>query len=361
MMVVSELALALVLLVGAGLMVRTFWKLQAVNIGLDPARVVTMRLSLPEKQYAKGPAVQQLWSRLLERVKAIPGVQGASVVSGLAPMRPLNANDMQIEGYVKKTGGPDQNVDYDQSVAPGYFEMLHIPMLEGRPFDARDGAAGNKVVIVNPTFARAFYGNESPIGRRVREDSDKAPWRTIVGVAADVKNGGIDKPTGTELYLPYSQIEDGNRSEFLAVKTANDPQQIVSTIRRQVAELDPALPVSQVRLMEDVIAAANARPRFLTVLLSMFSFVALALAAVGIYGVMAFMVARRTQEFGIRMAIGAGPADVLNLVLGQGLKIGVVGVALGLGGALILTRFIRQLLFGVAAFDPLTFLRRLPC
>ncbi|HMF75303.1 MAG TPA: ABC transporter permease [Bryobacteraceae bacterium] len=355
LMVVSELALALVLLVGTGLMVRTFWKLQAVNIGLDPSRVVTMRLSLPEKQYSQAPAVTQLWSRLLERIKGIPGVQSASVASGLAPLRPLNADDMQVEGYVKKPGGPDQNVDYEQAVAPGYFEMLRIPLIEGRTFDERDGTAGNKVAIVNSTFARTFYGNQSPIGRRVREDSDKAPWRTIVGVAADVKNGGIDKPTGTELYLPYSQMEGGNRSVFLAVKTANDPRQILSAIRRQVAELDPSLPVAQVRLMEEVIAAANARPRFLTVLLSMFSFVALALAAVGIYGVMAFMVARRTQEFGIRMALGAGPANVLNLVLTQGMQIGLVGVSLGLAGAFILTRFIRQLLFGVAAFDPLTF------
>jgi putative ABC transport system permease protein len=354
LMVVSELALALMLLVGAGLMVRTFWKLQAVNIGLDSSRVVTMRLSLPEKQYSQPTAVKQLWSRLLERVKGIPGVQSASVASGLAPLRPLNANDMEIEGYVKKAGGPDQNVDYDQIVAPGYFEMFHIPLLEGRGFNERDGAAGNKVAVVNATFARTFYGSESPIGRRIRED-DKVPWRTIVGVAADVKNAGIDKPAGTELYFPYSQVKGGNRSAFLVVKTVNDPRDVLPAIRRQVAELDPSLPVAQVRLMEEVIAAANARPRFLTVLLSMFSFVALALAAVGIYGVMSFMVARRTQEFGIRMAIGAGPADVLPLVLTQGLQIGLIGVALGLGGALVLTRFIRQLLFGVAAFDPVTF------
>lgn len=356
LMVVSELALALVLLVGAGLMVRTFWKLQAVNVGLDPSRVVTMRLSLPEKQYAQSASVRQVWTRLLERVKGTPGVQSASVIDGLPPLRPINANDIQIEGYVKKPGGPDQNVDYDQSVAPGYFEMLHIPVLEGRPFDGRDGADSNKVAIVNSTFARTFYGNESPIGRRVREDSDKAPWRTIVGVAADVKNGGIDKPTGTEIYMPYSQTDGGIRSLYLAVKTSNDPRQIIATVRRQIAEIDPSLPVAQVRLLEDVIAAANARPRFLTALLSLFSFVALSLAAVGIYGVMAFTVAKRTQEFGIRMAIGAGPADVLNLVLGQGLKIGLVGVVAGLVGAFILTRFIRQLLFGVAAFDPLTFI-----
>ena len=355
LMVVSELALALILLVGAGLMVRTFWKLQQVNIGLDPSHVITMRLSLPEAQYAKMPAVKQLWARLLDRVTVMPGVQSAAVVSGLAPSRPLNANDIEIEGYVKKPGGPDQNVDYDQAVSPGYFEMMRIPMLEGRSFDARDGANSNKVAILNLTMARAFYGNQSPIGHRIREDSGDDSWCTIVGVAADVKNGGIDKPTGTELYFPYSQVAGGIRGLFLAIKTSGDPRRVLPAVRRQVVDLDPSLPVAQVRLMEDVIASANSRPRFLTVLLGLFSFIALALAAVGIYGVMAFMVARRTREFGIRMAIGAVPADVLRLVLGQGMRIGLVGVALGAFGAFILTRFMRQLLFDVQSFDPLTF------
>lgn len=355
-MVVSELALALILLVGAGLMVRTFRNLQQVHIGLDPARVVTMRVVLPPGQYPQAAAVRQLWTRLLERVSALPGVESASVVSGLAPMRPLNANDTKIEGYVKAPGGPDENIDFYQGVSPGYFEMLRIPVLEGRTFDARDGAEANRVVIINQTMARMFYGNQSPIGRRVKEDSnDAVPWRTVVGVVADVKNAGIDKPTGTELYFPYTQADGGIRGMYLAVKTVNDPQQIVGSVRAQVAQLDPSLPIAQVRLMEDTIRAANGRPRFLTVLLSLFSFLALALAAVGIYGVMAFLVERRTQEFGIRMAIGATPSDVLSLVLSQGLTIGLAGVAAGAMGALALTRFIRQLLFGVGWFDPVTF------
>jgi predicted permease len=353
-MVVSELALALILLVGAGLMVRTFWKLQQVNIGLDPSRVMTMRLALPDAEYKQIPAVRQLWTRLLERVDAVPGVRSAAVISGLPPLRPLNANDIEIEGYVKKPDGPDQNVDYDQAVSPGYFEMLHIPIIEGRAFDARDGANGNKVAVINLTMARAFYGSQSPIGRRIREDR-KMPWYTIVGVVADVKNGGIDKPTGTELYFPYSQLDGGIRSMYLVIKTGGDPQRIVSAVRRQVSELDPSLPIAQVRLMDDVIAAANARPRFLTVLLTLFSFVALSLAAVGIYGVMAFLVAQRTREFGIRMAIGAQSGDVLSLVLAHGMRMGLVGIVVGALGAFVLTRFIRQLLFGVQSFDPVTF------
>ncbi|MEX2261665.1 MAG: ABC transporter permease [Bryobacteraceae bacterium] len=354
-MVVAELAFALILLVGTGLMVRTFWKLQQVNIGLDPSRVITMRLALPMAQYTQWTAVRQLWARLLEGVTAIPGVESASLVSGLAPVRQLNANDTEIEGYVKSPGGPDENVDYYQYVSPGYFEMLRIPIVEGRAFDARDGYGANKAAIINRTLARTFYGNQSPIGRRIRESSSTAPWRTIVGVAADVKNGGIDKPTRTELYFPYSQVDGGIRSMYLAIRAVGDPRRIVSAVRAQTVGLDPSLPIAQVRLMEDVIAAANVQPRFLTLLLSLFSVIALALAAVGIYGVMAFVVARRTQEFGIRMAIGAGHADILNLVLGQGMRIGLIGVALGALGAFALTRFIRQLLFGIESFDPLTF------
>lgn len=356
-MVVSELALALMLLVGAGLMVRTFWKLQQVNVGVDPARVVTMRVVLPQAQYNDFAAVNQLWTRLLEKVRGLPGVESASVAGGLPPIRQLNANDIEIEGFVKVQGGPDQNADYFQPVSPGYFELMHVPIVEGRAFDHRDGADGNKSVIINQTMAKTFYGNQSPIGRRVRPSArGDNPWRTIVGVAADVKNGGIDKPVGTELYFPYAQLNGGSRGMYIAVKTTGEPNRIVSAVRAQIAEVDPSLPVAQVRLLDDIIAAANARPRFLTVLLSLFSFIAVALAAVGIYGVMSFLAAQRTREFGIRMAVGAAPSDVLALVLGQGMRMGIAGVVIGAAGAMALTRLIRQLLFGVGAFDPLTFI-----
>jgi putative ABC transport system permease protein len=355
-MVVAELALALVLLVGAGLMVRTFWKLQQVNIGLDPSHVITMRLALPQGQYAQISDVRALWSRLLERVRAVPGVQAATLSSGMEPQRQLNANDTRIEGYVKQQGGPDENVDFYNTVAPNYFEAMRIPIVEGRAFDQRDGNGGSLTTIINQTMARAFYGNQSPIGRRIGGNQKGENWRTIVGVAADVKNAGIDKPTGTEIYLPYEQADGGLRGMFLKVKTAGgSPGALMPAIRREITNLDPNLPIAQVREMEEVIAAATTRPRFLTVLLSLFSAIALGLAAVGIYGVMAYTVAQRTQEFGIRLAIGASPSDVLRLVMGQGLTLGLVGVAAGAIGAVTLTSFLKQLLFGVEAFDPITF------
>jgi putative ABC transport system permease protein len=353
-MVVSELALALVLLVGAGLMVRTFWKLQQVHIGLDPSRVLTMRLALPQGQYAENADVKQLWGRLLERVRGIPGVQSVTLASGLPPQRPLNANDTMIEGYVKRKGGPDENVDFYQIVSPGYFETMKVPIVEGRPFDLRDGDGGAQTVIINRSMAQAFYGSQSPIGRRIKTNFN-GPWRVIVGVAADVKNVGVDKPAGTELYLPYAQADGGQRGMFLTVKAASDPEALIAPIRREIASLDASLPVSLVREMDEVIGAATTRPRFLSVLLTLFSVIALGLAAVGIYGVMAYTVAQRTQEFGIRLAIGASPGNVLSLVLNQGIALGMIGVALGAAGAFFLTRFLKRLLFGIEAFDPLTF------
>jgi hypothetical protein len=277
-MVVGELALALVLLVGAGLMVRTFWKLQQVNIGLDPARVITMRVALPPTQVQQPAAVRQTWDRIVERIRTIPGVEAVSIATGLPPLRPLNADDTDIEGYVKKPGGPDQNVSFYQGVAPGYFEMMRVPIIEGRALDARDGNGAPGAVVINLTMARAFYGNESPIGRRIRRGNNDQ-WRTIVGVAADVKNAGVDKPAGTEVYFPYAQA-DGVRGIILLVKTPGDPRSIVSAVRSQIFQVDSTLPVSQVRLMSDVIGAATTRPRFLTILLSLFSFIAVALAAV---------------------------------------------------------------------------------
>jgi predicted permease len=351
-MVVSELALALMLLVGAGLMVRTFWKLQQVNVGLDPTGVITLRLNAPQGQYARTEDVTALWTRLLERARAVPGVEAATLLSGLPPQRPLNANDVKIEGYVKTEGGPDQNVDFFQAVAPGYFETMRIPLIEGRLLDERDGAGAPKAIVINQTMARMFFPNGA-LGRRLIDPDGAA--RTIVGVVADVKNAGVDKPAGTELYYTYQQPAANTRGMYLALKMNRDPGPILAAVRREIATLDPNLPVSQVEPLTAAIERTTSRPRFLTVLLALFSLVAVALAAVGIYGVMAYAVAQRTREFGIRMAIGAERGDVLQLVLGQGVRLGLIGVLLGATGAAALAGFLKQLLFQVEPFDPATF------
>jgi predicted permease len=354
-MVVGELALALVLLIGAGLMVRGFWRLQQVDIGLRTEGLVTLRIALPQAAYPRGEEVVQFWTRLQERVRALPGVESATMMAGMPPIRPLNANDTQIEGWVQREGGPIQNIDYYQAVGETFFETVGARLVEGRLFDSRDGTGGVPTVIVNQTMARTYYPGESAIGRRIRPSFQDA-WRTIVGVVGDVKNAGADQPTGTEIFLPQAQSAGfGGRNAYLVIRTRGEPGPVVASARREVAAIDPALPVASVRTMEEVLSQSRARPRFLTLLLALFSGVALALAAIGTYGVMSYAVAQRTGEFGIRQALGALPADVLRLVLRQGLVLGVAGALIGAAGAGFLTRFLGGLLFGIDRLDAATF------
>lgn len=355
LMITSEIALALVLLIGAGLMMSAFWKLQAVRSGVQPENVITMRLALPRELYRQPADILTFWANLERRARTLPGVVNAALVSGLAPARPVNANDTQIEGFVARQGGPLQNIDYWNGASAGYFSTMGIQLLEGRRFNDGDGAGSQPVVLINETFARIYYPGQSPIGKRIRPGFTD-PWRTIVGVVSDVKNAGLDKPAGTELYFPMAQTEGNFRSAYLLARTQGDPTQLVSALRAVVRELDPALPISNVMPMTEVMAKAQARPRFLALLIALFSSVALGLAALGIYSVMAYSVAQRTNEFGIRMAMGALQGDVLRLVLRQGLLLGAAGVAAGALGALALSRLLRGSLYGVEAFDPWPFL-----
>jgi predicted permease len=355
-LVVSELALALILLIGTGLMVRAFWKLQEVHTGIRPDNLLTLRVVLPQPAYPENARVLQFWSSVHQRMAGLAGVSSASFVSGLPPIRQVNANDTQIEGFVQRQGGPIQNIDYYQTAGPRYFETMGIRLVEGRFPDERDGANAPLVLIVNQTLARMYWPGESALGHRMKP-SFQGEWRTIVGVVEDVKNGGIDKPTGTELYVPYGQTGgQGMRSAYVILRTQGDPVRMASAARAIIREMDASLPVSSVRTMDEVMSLAQSRPQFLTMLLTLFSSVALVLAAVGIYGVISYSVAQRTNEFGIRMAMGASPRDVLRMVLGQGLLLGGLGVAVGAAGALALTRLIRGLLFGISSFDPVTFI-----
>ncbi|MBS1829633.1 MAG: ABC transporter permease [Acidobacteria bacterium] len=354
-MVVSELALALMLLIGAGLMIRAFRKLQAVETGIRSDRVLTMRIALPPPVYPENQRVVQFWDQLLKRVNGLPGVAAASMFSGMPPIRPLNASDTEIEGWVKQEGGPGQNIDYYQTAGDRFLEATGARLVEGRVFDERDGENAPPVLVINQTMARMYWPGQSAVGKRVRPNF-RDPWRTVVGVIGDIKNAGVDKPSGTELFLPFRQTQGlGIRNGFLVIRTNGDPRDMARAARAEIAALDASLPVSQVRTMDDIMALANARPRFLTALLSIFSGVALVLAALGIYGVMSYLVAQRTNEFGIRMAIGAQQTDVLWLVIRQGLILGTVGVALGAVGAAGLTRYLKGLLYGTDALDPTTF------
>jgi len=355
-LVAGELAMALVLLIGCGLMLRAFWKLQEVHTGLHADNVITMRVSLPSGTYTDNAKITDFWTRLDARLMNLPGLQSAALVSGLAPMRPPNMNDTDIEGFVQTPDGPIQNVDFYQSVSKDYFATMGIRLMHGRLFDDRDVQGAPAAVIINKTMATTFWPRQNPVGRRIRPGGSK-DWCTIIGIVDDVKNAGLDRPAGTELYLPYRQPAGaGNSDMYIVMRTpAGELRLLAGLVREQLNEIDPALPLADVRLMEEVLARAQARPRFLTLLLSLFSGVALAIATVGIYGVVSYSVARRTKEFGLRMVLGAEGGDVLGLVMKQGAGMVAIGIVAGLATAFALTRLMASLLFGVTATDLPTF------
>jgi len=356
-LVAGELAMALVLLIGCGLMLRAFWKLQDVHTGLAADNVITMRVSLPSGTYADNGKIANFWTRLEERITHIPGVQSAAIAYGLPPLRSPNMNDTSIEGFVKREGGPIENVDFYQLVSKDYFATMGIRLMDGRLFDDRDVAEAPGVVIVNRTMAMTFWPGQSAIGRHVRTSSPNVPWSTVVGVVDDVKNGGLDRPAGTELYFPNRQAEKAGVGDMYVVMRAQSGNSggLAGAVRGQLNEMDSSLPLADVRTMDEVLERAQARPRFLTLLLTLFSVTALAIATVGIYGVVSYSVARRTKEFGLRMVLGAQGGDVLGLVMRQGAGMVVIGLAAGLVTAFALTRLMASLLFGVAPTDAATF------
>ena len=347
-LVVTQVAMAFALLAGAGIMLRSFWKLQQVNAGFNPKGLLTFSLSLPDATYKDDAARNLFWSSLQERLQRIPGAVSVSLASDVPPLQREVDNDTQIEGFVRVPNGPIENVAYYQAVGEDFFRLIGARLVDGRWLNASDENKNSPGVMVNAAMARTFWPHESAVGHRVRPGD--SPWCRVVGVVADIKNAGVDKPVGTELFYPYRLAP---RSSFdVLVKTEGEPMSLVGQARRAVAAIDPSLPLAKVRTMEDVVAASTTRPRFLTLILGMFSVLALCLAAVGIYGVIAYSVEQRTAEFGIKMALGAEPQQMLKQVIGQGLTLGLIGVAIGLSGALLLTRFMEGMLFGVSKWDP---------
>ncbi len=356
LLVVSEIALAVVLVVGAGLMLRSFAALQSVDPGFDHDGVLTFRLFLPSATYAGPPEQLSFYRELNSRLLEIPGVESATLMSGLPPIRRLNANTMQFEGLQFSDEGPPSEVDYWQFVMDDYFSTMEIPLLEGRLPVASDSDPAAPVGVINETMAD-MYWPDGALGRRLRPGSD-APWITVVGVVGDVKNGGMDQDAGTELYFYAPQVAAlgfGQATMNVVLRTSLEPVSLSETARRTVWSLDPSLPLTNVQTMEEAVFGSMARPRFLTMLLGVFGSLALALAAVGTYGVMSYFVAERRREMGIRMALGAEAGGVLMLVLRQSLKIAVVGLVVGVGAAFGLSRFVESWLYGVSAFDTVTF------
>jgi predicted permease len=361
-LVVAEVALALMLVIGAGLLLRTVANLTNVDAGFDRSRIATFSMALALADYPQPAARAALFQRVLERLRATPGVQGASAMSGLPPNRPLNANDTDIDNYTAPPEGPFENVDYYQNVMTDYFETMGIPIVEGRSFQASDAASTGMVAVVNETLVNTCWKGLNPIGQRLRPCcGDRIPWFTVIGVAKDVKQGGVDQKTGTEFYFLVDQTARvppplGNAPSLMNVvlRTTLPPATLRQSVEAAVRDADPSVPVVRLRDMNAVFDESIRRPRLMAQLLGGFAALALLLAAIGTYGVLSYMVAERRREIGIRMALGAAQTSVLGQVMKQGLVLTGAGIAIGLAGAFGLNQLIAALLFGVQPTDPLT-------
>ena len=352
-LVVFEVALSLMLLVGAGLLTRSFLSLLRTDPGFNPDNVITMNLVLPAAKYKDRPARAAFYDDLVQRVKTQPGVQSAAFVNYL-PLGGSNSSDSYlVEGEPEAAPGQEQDGRY-RVATPDYFRTMDISIVRGRAFTEQDKAGAPPVVIVNETLARKHWPGQDPLGRRIRfyGPLEKAPWMEVVGVIKDVKHE-LNIPVEPEYYLPHAQ--DPWNAMILVARTTVDPASLSAALRQQVWAIDKDQPVFDVKTMQEVRSISVAIYSFSSVMLAIFAAVALVLAAVGIYGVMAFAVTQRTQEIGIRMALGARRADVLKLVVKHGMKLALLGIVIGLAGSWVLTRFIAKLLVGVQPTDLLTF------
>lgn len=354
-LVVVQVALALTLLTGAGLMAQSFLRLQQVALGFDGNRVVTMQVTLAGQAYQTPASAVDYFTRLVTRVRAEPGVEDASLISGLFLSTTPNSTNFNIEGRPVFTPAESVEVPVD-TAAPGYFATMRVPLLRGREFTDGDTAESTRVVVINDTMARMFWPGEDPIGRRITygvPDGDNTQWRTIVGVVADTRRTGYEAPVRPETYLPLAQSP--SRGMMLVARTAADPLTALPAIRRAVRELDPSQPIYRVATVEELTRELTAERRLNTLLFVLFAIVAALLAAAGVYGVIAYSVEQRTRELGVRMALGARPPEVFGLVLREGMTMAAVGVAGGLALALAATRVMRTLLYETSATDPWTF------
>jgi putative ABC transport system permease protein len=353
LLVVSEVALSLMLLVSAGLLIRSFLELVRTDAGFNPDNLLTMNLVLPAAKYKEDAQRADFYSELVRRVKAMPGVESVAAVNYL-PLGGSNSSDaFLVEGVPEPPPGQEFVGRY-RVCTPDYFLTMGIPVLKGRAFTEQDKAGAPPVVIVNETLARRYWPNQDPIGKRIRFTGpiEKNPWIQVVGVVKDVKHE-LNIPVTEDYYLPHAQ--DSWQSMVLVAKTSVDPLALAAPIRQEVAAIDRDQPVFDVHTMREVRAISLALYSFSSVMLSIFAGLALLLAAIGIYGVMSYAVTQRTQEIGIRMALGARVRDVIKLVLRNGMSLAVIGVIVGLAGAYGLTRLLASLLVGVAPTDVLTF------
>ncbi len=351
-LVVAEVALALALLVGAGLMLRSFARLQQVNPGYNAENALTAGLSLPASRYKEGPQVIAFYQQLLDKVSTMPGAQSAGLVDAL-PLAGGNYLSFVVEGRALRPTDNQPDAEH-RVVSPGYFKTMGIPLIRGRLLSDQDHAQTPIATVIGETMARRYFPNEDPIGKRINlGDPQTSPWRTIVGIVGDVRNEELSAEPNPQMYVSFAQLPRQNLS--LVVRGAGDPASLIAGVRSAVAELDRDLPLYNLRTLTQMLSESLARERFSLLLIVIFAGLALLLAGVGVYGVLAYSVTQRTHEIGVRLALGGSRRDVLRLVVGQGMKLVLVGIGAGLLAAFALTRLMAGLLYGVTATDPLTF------
>ncbi|HUF34462.1 MAG TPA: ABC transporter permease [Gemmatimonadales bacterium] len=359
-LVVAQTALALTLLTGAGLLIKSFARLQGVDPGFTAGHLLTFTLALPEAGYAADGRQVGFYDRALTALREVPGVQAAGATSVLPFGGTWSTSSVEIEGLQVPENQPGPWGDV-RIVSTGFLETLRVPLLRGRLLGEQDRDGAPRVAVIDEEFVRRYWPGENPIGKRFAfgpppdaTDSAARAWIEVVGVVGHTKHEGLDAEDRLQMYLPYGQVPQ--RAMAVAVRTAGDPERSLNQLREAVRAVDPDLPISNVRTMDELVEQSVGQRRLSMMLLSLFSGIALLLASIGIYGVMSYSVSQRSRELGVRIALGAGRTDVLRLVLRQGMSLALAGIAIGVGAALVLTRVIVSQLFGVRATDPLTFL-----
>jgi putative ABC transport system permease protein len=353
-LVVLEMALALVVLVSAGLLIRSFWRLQQVNPGFAPQNTLAMSLGLPVTKYREPAQRANFYKELLQVIRALPGVQSAGATSNLPLSGNNSSGSFRIEGRVVPPGQSPPHGDR-WAATTDYFSTMKIPIIRGRFFDDRDTMESQPVAIIDESMQRKYWPNEDPVGKRItfQGGQNNPIWREIVGMVGHVKHNGLEGESRVQYYIPHSQVQNAGMN--LVVRTNVDPASLSGAVRGAISQMDKDLPVFRVRTMEQFVNDSTAPRRFALTLVAIFAAVALALAAVGLYGVLSYSITQRSHEIGIRVALGAQVRDVLRLVVGQGMLLALAGVVLGSVAAFLLTKLMANLLFNVTPSDPLTF------